>query len=82
MISFQKAVIKEYESKGYTVLKFIRLNKSGYPDLMCMKDGAAIFIECKEAKDTLKPLQKLRIDELRANGFEAMAVQEGKGKIY
>jgi Holliday junction resolvase len=82
MISFQKAVIKEYESKGYTVLKFIRLNKSGYPDLMCLKNGDAVFIECKEAKDTLKPLQKLRIDELRANGFEAIVVQEGKGKIY
>ena len=82
MSSFQRLVIKEYEAKGFTVLKFIRLNKSGYPDLMCMKDGEVIFIECKEAKDTLKPLQKLRIDELRANGFEAMALEEGKGKIY
>jgi len=30
MSQFQTEVIKEYEEHGYTVLKLIRLNKSGY----------------------------------------------------
>ena len=41
-----------------------------------------IFIEVKEAKDTLKPLQKLRIDELNKLGFNAFCLQDGKGIIY
>jgi Holliday junction resolvase len=81
-MSYQSELIKEYESKGYTVLKTIRLNKSGYPDLMCMKEGKTIWIESKEPNDTLKPLQKHRIDQLRKDGFKAYAMQKGKGIIY
>ena len=43
MSNFQKKIIKEYESKGYLVLKHIRLNKSGYPDLQCIKKVKLIF---------------------------------------
>lgn len=81
-MTYQKEIQKEYENKGYTVLKIIRLNKSGYPDLMCLKDGKCIFIECKEEKDTLKPLQRMRLKELKDNGFTAFATQKGKGLIY
>jgi len=81
-MSYQLEIILEWESKGYTVVKTIRLNKSGYPDIMAMKNGKTVWIEVKEAKDTLKPLQKHRIDQLRADGFEAFCTQKGKGKIY
>lgn len=80
--SYQKKVIEEYEKKGWDVIKTIRLNKSGYPDLICLKNGVSIFVEVKEKNDTLKPLQKMRIDKLISNGFKAFAVQDGKGKIY
>jgi Holliday junction resolvase len=79
---YQSKVIKEYQDKGFTVLKTIRLNRAGLPDLICLKDGETIFIEVKEPKDTLKALQKYWIDRLRLDGFEAFAVQKGKGKIY
>ena len=81
-MSYQKIIIKEWEKKGYVVLKNIRLNKSGYPDLQCLKNGLTVWIEVKELKDTLKPLQKLRIDQLRANGFKAFCIQFDKGIIY
>ena len=81
-MTYQKEIIKEYEKQGFTVLKVIRLNKSGYPDLMCLKNGKVIFIEVKEDKDTLKPLQKYRIDELKQIGFDAFCIQKNKGKIY
>ena len=81
-MTFQEQTIKEYEEQGYLVLKTIRLNKNGYPDLICLKNGETIWIECKEANDTLKPLQKLRILELRNKGFMAMALQKGKGLIF
>jgi len=81
-MSYQKIIIKEWEKKGYVVLKNIRLNKSGYPDLQCLKNGLTVWIEVKEINDTLKPLQKFRIDELRKNGFKAFATQNKKGIIY
>ena len=83
MSKYQAKVIKEYEDKGYLVLKTIRLNVNGYPDLLCLKSNEpTIFIEVKEKKDDLKPLQGLRIDELNKLGFNAFCLQDGKGVIY
>ena len=82
MSKFQTKTKKELEKNGFKVLKLIRLSENGYPDLLCLKDGKASFIEIKEANDTLKPLQKHRIDELRELGFEAKCLQDGKGQIY
>ena len=82
MSKFQTKTKKELEKNGFKVLKLIRLSENGYPDLLALKDGKASFIEIKEANDTLKPLQKHRIDELRKLGFEAKCLQDGKGQIY
>lgn len=83
MSKFQSKIIKEYEEKGYLVLKTIRLNVNGYPDLLAMKSNEpTIFIEVKEVKDTLKPMQKLRIDQLNQKGFNAFCLRDGKGVIY
>ncbi len=75
---FQTKTINKLKSKGWIVLKTIRLNESGYPDLIAMRKGVTIWIECKEAKDTLKPLQALRIKQLQKNGFNAFVEQDGK----
>ena len=82
MSQFQNKVKKQMQEQGFTVLKIIKLSDSGYPDLMCFKYGQTIWIECKEKNDTLKPLQKLRIDQLIEQGFESYCLQDGKGKIY
>lgn len=80
--NYQSKIKKEYEKKGYKVIKLAKTNTNGITDLMCLKDGNIIFIEVKEANDTLKPLQKYRIDELRGLGFEAFCLKDGIGKIY
>jgi len=67
----QFRTIKLMEAKGYYVINLIKTNKNGIPDLLCLKDGKAVFIECKEKLDTLKPLQAFRIEELKKLGFEA-----------
>ena len=83
MSNFQSKVIKKLEEKGYTVLKTIRLNRSGYPDLLAMKKNEPdLWVECKEIDDTLKPLQKKRIDELNSLGKKALCLQDKKGIIY
>lgn len=81
-MTYQSELIKEYEKNGWLVLKTIRLNKNGYPDLFCFKDGVTIFIEVKEENDRLSELQKIRILELRKHGFDAFCMQKNKGIIY
>lgn len=81
-MTFQAKFIKKMESDGYLVLKTIRLNLNGFPDVILLKDGKTTFVELKEGKDTLKPLQAMRIDQLREKGFQAYCWHELKGIIY
>lgn len=80
--TYQNKIKKQMEQKGYKVVSVIKLSQNGFPDLLCMKDGRSVWIECKEKNDTLKPLQKYRIDELINNGFDAYCMQATKGRIY
>lgn len=77
-MNYQAKVINRYKEDGYLVLNVIKLSDNGYPDLIALKDGKAIFIECKTGNDTLKPLQKFRIDELKKQGFEAYCLKDDK----
>ena len=71
------------QSKGFEVIKILRFSTTGYPDLLCIKKGEIDhWIECKEANDTLKPLQKFRIDQLNKLGKKSYCTQDGKGIIY
>jgi len=79
---FKNKTKAQYEKMGYKVVSLVKLSEAGLTDLMCLKDGKSIFIECKEADDTLKPLQEYKIDLLIELGFEAFCLQDGKGKIY
>jgi hypothetical protein len=70
-MTFQSRLIADFKKQGYIVLKHIRLNENGFPDLQLLKNGVSIFIEVKEGSDTLKPLQMYQIDRLIKQGFEA-----------
>ena len=55
----------------------IKTNKSGIPDLLCLKAGEKpLFIECKEFNDTLKPIQEFRLKELTDLGFDAIYIKK------
>ena len=70
---FQTKLIKEYEAKGYYVLKLIKTNKNGIPDLLCLKPGeVSIFVEVKAKGGKTSPLQEFRIRELNDFGFVAI----------
>ena len=68
----QAKLIKEYEALGYYVIKLIKRNKNGIPDLICLKDGKAFFVEVKSEKGKVAPLQKFRHLELLKFGFETI----------
>lgn len=70
----QKKIIDKYESEGWFVLRLIKTNKNGIPDLLCLRKGdKPTFIEVKAEKGKLSELQKYYLDELPKLGFDAYA---------
>ena len=67
---YQAKLIKEYEKKGWTVIKIIMSNKTGLPDLILCKPDECKFVEVKAKNGRLSKIQEYRIEELREKGFE------------
>ena len=67
--AIQKKIITQLENQGYFVLKLIKCNKNGYPDLIAVKENETIFIEVKRPDGVLSELQKVRIKELRSRNI-------------
>ena len=69
--SVQKKIIERLEASGWYVVKNIRCNKNGFPDLSAFKTGyPPLFVEVKTKTGKLSPLQKYRIREMRRNGLK------------
>ena len=65
----QKKIINQLEKQGYLVLKLIKCNKNGYPDLLAVKENDTLFIEVKKPDGVLSELQKVRIKEMKERGI-------------
>jgi len=65
----QSKRIKQLESEGYYVIKLIKTNKNGIPDLIAIPpDSGVIFSEIKQPKGKVSKLQEYRLQELEAHG--------------
>lgn len=73
---YQNKLIKSLEAKGYYVLKLIKTNKNGIPDLLALKPNEIKFIEVKGKKTPVSKLQEYRIKELKNYGFDATIMRE------
>ena len=61
--------IKQLEEEGYYVIKLIKTNKNGIPDLLAIPpDSSVVFSEVKKPKGKLSELQKYRLKELQKYG--------------
>ncbi len=61
--------IKELESQGFYVIKLIKTNKNGIPDLIAIPPGSdVLFSEVKTPKGKLSRLQEYRLQELEQHG--------------
>lgn len=67
---YQTKLIKKFEKDGWHVLKLMRVNKAGYPDLLLLKPNAVRFVEVKARNGRLSKIQEYRIEELRELGFD------------
>jgi Holliday junction resolvase len=58
--------IKQFEAEGYYVIKLVKTNKNGIPDLLAIPRGSnVIFSEVKTASGRLSRLQEFRLKELK-----------------
>ena len=75
----QSKKIKELESQGYYVIKLIKTNKNGIPDLLVLpKNSDAFFIEVKKESGVLSKLQEYRINELNKHGLKTEVLKGWK----
>jgi hypothetical protein len=66
----QSRRIKELEAQGYYVIKLVRTNKNGIPDLIAIpRDSDVLFCEVKRPEGKLSKLQEYRIKELNQHGI-------------
>ena len=62
--------IKELEAQGYYVIKLIKTNKNGIPDLIAIPPNTdVLFSEVKKPSGKLSALQKYRLKELEKYGY-------------
>jgi|TARA_R100000278_G_C5472362_1_gene164937 Holliday junction resolvase len=66
----QSKRIKQLEAEGYYVIKLIKTNKNGIPDILAIPKGAdVLFSEVKKPNGKVSVLQKYRLKELQSYGF-------------
>jgi Holliday junction resolvase len=66
----QSKLIKKLESEGYYVIKLVKTNKNGIPDLIAIPKGSdVLFIEVKRPGGKASELQKYRMKELEKHNL-------------
>ena len=67
----QKKRIQQLESEGYYVIKLIKTNKNGIPDLIAIPpDSDVFFSEVKKPNGKVSALQEYRLKELKTHGVK------------
>ena len=66
----QKKRIDQLEKEGFYVIKLVKTNKNGIPDVLGLHpDGRVIFSEIKTPSGKLSKIQEYRLKELGKYGF-------------
>ncbi len=74
----QRKRINELEDEGYYVIKLIKTNKNGIPDLIAIPPNCEVlFSEIKKHKGTVSALQKYRLKELENHGVKTEIYRGG-----
>jgi Holliday junction resolvase len=74
----QTGIKKKLQDAGWYVTKLILTSTPGIPDLLALKNGKALFIECKRPGLKPSPLQEHVMGKLRAAGFDVFVVDDVK----
>tara|TARA_R100000988_G_scaffold9899_1_gene5603 strand:- start:854 stop:1093 length:240 start_codon:yes stop_codon:yes gene_type:complete len=67
----QSKRIKQLEAEGYYVIKLLKTNKNGIPDLLAIPPNSdVLFSEVKRPDGKLSKLQEYRLKELESYGIK------------
>jgi Holliday junction resolvase len=76
----QAKKIKELEASGYYVIKLVKTNKNGIPDVIAIPPNSNVeFIEVKTPTGRVSKLQEFRHKELINHGLK-VEIFRGYGK--
>jgi len=74
----QSIRIKELEAEGYYVIKLIKTNKNGIPDIIAIPPHAdVLFSEIKTPRGKLSKIQEYRLKELKNHGVKTEVYKGG-----
>ena len=74
----QSKRIKQLEAEGYYVLKLIKTNKNGIPDLLAIPpDCGVLFSEVKKPTGKLSNLQEYTLKEIEKHGCKTEVYRGG-----
>ena len=73
----QVKIIKKLEANGFYVLKLMKTNKNGIPDIIAIpKNSDVLFFEVKTKTGKTSPLQDFRLKELTNFGISCKVVDD------
>jgi hypothetical protein len=77
----QRKLVFRLRAWGAEVVKLTTLGiygKTGYPDLLVLRNGRAIFVEVKTPTGKLTPRQDATLSRLEAQGFDTFVVRDAE----
>ena len=66
----QKKRIDQLEAEGWYVIKLIKTNKNGIPDIVAVKNNDVLFVEVKKPNGVVSKLQEYRLKEIEGYGIK------------
>ncbi len=70
--------IKELEAEGYYVIKLVKTNKNGIPDLIAIPPNCdVLFSEIKKPNGRVSAIQEYRLKELKKHGVKTEVYRGG-----
>ena len=66
----QKRRIDQLEADGWYVIKLIKTNKNGIPDIVAVKNNDVLFVEVKKPNGIVSKLQEYRLKEIEGYGIK------------
>jgi hypothetical protein len=70
----QRAIIQKLTAEGWLVIKLIKTNTNGIPDLLCHRQGRTAYIEVKRPGYKPTPLQSYRHQQLQDQGISVFII--------
>lgn len=70
----EKKLVMKVKGMGGLALKLVSPSMNGLPDRLVLMEGKAFFVELKDTGKKPRPLQLLRIRQLRELGFKVYVV--------